>query len=347
MPKKRENPEGETIASKEEPLKKEEKEEKQTKEEMKKEKLMQLQEKERETFNSLRKVKYKSLVSNCYSEMDAYTEMVIDGISTGALIEGSGGTGKTYRVINKALSRCNGEDEDEMAYTDSYTTPQALYTWLYKNRDKKVLVVDDVAGFMNNDKVLAFLKGALWEVNGKRLINYMTSKPIKDEFEDLVPNTFEMNAGIIIITNFVNKKNPHVQAVLTRINYCNVEIPRKELLEILGQIAQQGYKELSKQECAEIFYFLSEKTSESTVNLNIRSLFKMFQFKVYSKKCGNSELWKTLSLKMLQKDDRLVIVEALVKDESFASEAEREIEFYKLTGEKRATYYRLKKQLEE
>jgi hypothetical protein len=313
---------------------------KKTKDEIKIEKIQEVRRKEAEVEQKIKDITVEELKSNVYTEMDAYTDMVSRGINFGCVIEGSGGTGKTYRVINRL------KDVD-YAYTDSFTTPQAFYIWMFRNRHKEVLIIDDVAGFMNNDKVLAFLKGGLWEVNGQRIIHYMTTKPMQDELGNFVPNAFILNARMVIITNKLNKKNPHLNAVLTRVNYCRVEIDHEELMEILKQVTEKDYPGLSLDERMEVFKFIEDNTSDSNDDLNIRSLIKCFQHKIYSNQVGDKDLWKRLALlSIIQKNPQLVIVEQLLADNAFTSEEDRVIEFKKQTGKSRATYFRLKEQLQ-
>ena len=313
-----------------------------SKHEIEVDKIRMVREREKEIFESMRNVKYQQLMSDCYSEMDSFVQMAIDGISTGALIEGAGGTGKTYRSINMAMKSC---DEKDFAYTDSYSTPASFYIWMYKNRDKKVLIVDDCAGFLNNGLILAFLKGALWEVNGIRVVHYMTTKPLKDEEGEYVESAFEMKASIIIITNQLNKKNPHLLAVLSRINYCYVDIPRDELLRILQQIAKSSYHDLSLEERSEVLKFLEEKSKDCADNLNIRTLFKLFQFKEFCNKHDRGDFWMVLGMKLFKKDDKLVIIEKILADPSLKSEAERVNCFIRETSMSQPTYFRLKRQL--
>jgi hypothetical protein len=312
------------------------------KEQIKIDKINKLHEREGKVFAALKDFNYKSLVSDAYSEMDSYVQMVIRNISTGCIIEGMGGVGKTYRVINECLKA--GVD---MVYTDSFTTPSAFYVWLFKNRNKDVIICDDVAGFLTNEKILSFLKGGLGEVNGHRIINYMTTKPLKDEYDEPVDNSFEMTARMIIITNYVDKNKPHIRAVLTRVNYCDVILPRDELLNVLGQIVKNEYDDLSLSERNMALTFLIDNTSGSSKDLNIRTLFKIYDRIILNREVPTSTNWKTLTLKMLKRDDRLVIVEDLLKDESLESEEARVDKFFDLTGDSRATYFRLKKTLEK
>lgn len=309
-------------------------------EESKKDDLSKVKEEEQKIFDSMKSmVDYTELASDCYTEMDSYVSMVANKISFGALIEGMGGTGKTYRTIKQCRSL-------DMAYTDSYTTPASFYIWLYKNRDKDVLIIDDCAGLFSNDKILAFLKGALWEVSGKRIVNYMTTKHLEDEEGRTIPSTCEINARIIIITNALNKKNPHVNAVLSRINYCYVDIPRDELLSILSKIAEIPYDNLSEKERMECLQYLIENTSESNTDLNIRTLFKLFQFKIHAKQIKNAEFWKVLANKILKKDDFLVLVESLEKNKQLTVQ-EKVSKFQEITKKSRATYFRLKERISQ
>ena len=312
---------------------------KKSKTELKIEKIKKVREEEQQIEDDLKKVHVEQLKSNVYLEMDAYVEMVARGISYGAIIEGPGGTGKTWRILN------NLKDVD-YAYTDSFTTPAALYIWMYKNRNKEVLITDDVSGFLNNEKVLAFLKGALWDVNGKRILHYMTTKPLQDENGEYVPNAFILSARMIIITNRLNKKNPHLQAVLTRVNYTKVEIDFDELMNILEQIVKKDFLGLDLAERKEVYEFIKTNASESTAGLNIRSLIKCFQQRVYSKTIDNPDLWKRLAMiSILMKNPTLVIVEEIEKNPKFKTVEDKIKEFHERTGKARSTYFRLKEQL--
>jgi hypothetical protein len=312
--------------------------------EMKNEKIKSIKGKESDVFKALRVDNYKGLVSNCYSELDVNTDMVIQNISYGFIAEGKGGTGKTFRILNKCISDLG---EDQVAYADSFTTPTALYVWLYENRDKKILILDDCAGLMDNGKILSMLKGALWHVNdGKtRIVNYLTTKPPKDEYDEPLPRSFEVDARIIIITNYVNDDNPHVKAILSRVNKVVVEVPRKELLIILRQIIQKDYHSLSQSDKEEILNYLESKTSNASEDLNIRTLLRMLDYKIWANKNSKGEAWQPLCLKLLQRDDRLALVEKILDDPTLKTEIEREDKFIELTGDSRATYYRLKKKL--
>jgi sulfur relay (sulfurtransferase) DsrC/TusE family protein len=303
--------------------------------------IREAQRKAEETDLLMKHAKIDNIDSNCYTEMDNYVGMVKTGAAYGAILEGAGGVGKTWRVI-KAL------EDAKYVYTDSFSTPQAIYIWLYKHRDEDVLVVDDPANFLDNIKILSMLKGGLWNVGDKntRIIHYMTTKPMQDEEGNYVPTSFVLNARLIIITNFLNKKNPHLNAILSRVNHCIVDIPYEELMKIIEQVARKEYPDLNEKERMEVFKYLRDNTSSATESLNIRTLIKCFQQRVYSKRIGDPELWKSLmTLSILKKNPKLVLVEDLVKDSNYRNEDARIKEFMKQTGASRSTYFRLKDQL--
>jgi hypothetical protein len=317
-------------------------EEEKAKIEEKRKKIDNIKERENEVMKALRFDDYENLVSDCYTELDVNTEMVLQKKSYGCIVEGKGGTGKTYRILNQCIKAVT---EEHIAYIDSFTTPTAVYVALYENRDKDVLIFDDCADMMNNGKILAMLKGALWHVNdGKtRIVSYLTTKPPKDEYGDELPRNFEFDGRIIIITNYLKDDNPHVKAVLSRVNRVLVEVPRKELLKILCQVVKKSHGTLNVFEREECVDFLEVNTNNQTEELNIRTLLRVMDYRWWAKDNNKGDAWKILSLKLLQKDDRLVLVEKLLLDESFATKEDLIDYFIEKTGASRPTYYRLEK----
>ena len=318
------------------------KEVKKSKAEEKIEKIKAVEQQEAELLKAWKSVSDKDLTqSDCYFECDHYVKMVAEGVSTGCLIQGSGGLGKSYR----AITILNNLDVD-YAYVDSYSTPAALYVFMYENKDK-ILLFDDVAGMMNERRGLAYLKAALWECNGKRMVNNLTQKPLKDQYDEPVPNHFEFTGGVIILTNKLNDRNAHTKAVLTRINSVNLEIPFEERKRIIEEIAKKPYKDLAEEERQEVVTLIEQNFSLDLDELNLRTLFKLYHFREYSKNNNLGELWKRLALKLFKKDERLALVETLEKRVDLKGHQKIK-EFQKILGEdvSKSTYYRLREQLQ-
>jgi len=318
-----------------------EKEVKVSKEEVKIERINKIKEQENEVIKTLKDSKYENLVSDCYKEMDVNVEMVLQGLSYGAIFCGKGGLGKTHRCITMVAKKL---DTKEFAYLDSFSTPTSLFVYFWENREKEVIILDDVSGMLENNKILSLLKSALWHLpNGKRVISYNTTKPLEDEMGRLVPRQFEFSSRLIILTNYIDKENPHLKAVLSRINKIDVNVPRKDLLELLNEIVQKDYRDLNITERKEVLNFLIEKTNQMSEDLNIRTLLRMFDYKCWARNNKKGDAWQTLCSTLLKRDERLVIVEKLQTDESLKTEDERIAKFEELTGGSRATYFRLKK----
>jgi hypothetical protein len=293
-------------------------------------------------IDAMKKVQYQALRSDCYADMDTEIEMVVDGDSVGCIIEGRGGIGKTFRTWNACK-------ELNTAILNSFVTPQGFFIFLYKHKDDDIILVDDCAGFMNSDKIQAFLKQAFEDKHSDRNIMYVTPKPIKDpETGDYVPYAFTLHARIIIITNQLNRKSPHVQAILTRITPVEVNVPRKELLKLMHQIAEQNYEDITLDERREVLNWLETKSDESnSENLNIRTLFKWYGYKINSRRHNKGDFWKMKCLNMLKKENAEIIVQAILEDKDLASlsEDDRIVAFIEKTGKSRATYFRAKKRL--
>lgn len=317
-----------------------------SKHELKMEKIKETREKEKQLFqNVFSESKLKDIVSDCYSEMDYYIGMAARGISTGCFIEGLGGIGKTHRTLSllQRIPRLN------FSYLSSFTTPQAFFVWVYQNRDADVLVVDDVVGMLNNDKVLSMLKGMLWAVaGGKRVVNYQTTKAMETEQGEVVPNSYEVTSRIVLLCNRLSKKKPDMEAVLSRVDYCRVEIPKKEMLRLMRQVAEKDYPDIALDERLEVLEFIMENTKDSVANLNLRTLIKGFQYFIYTRWIDNPLMWKTILLKRLRQDDLLILVELLLDSDEFKTEEDRVSQFEVLTdGKSRATYFRLKAKILE
>jgi Cdc6-like AAA superfamily ATPase len=267
--------------------------------------------------------------------------MCIKGLSYGVVIQSRPGTGKTFTTLN--VMEKNNVD---YAYIDSYSTFSAFYIWAYKNRNK-IKIIDDVAKCLENDKFSAILKSLLWDVNGKRFVHYASTKNLEDPEEGLIPNSFEEEGSCIILVNKVNEKNIHVDAVLSRVNYVKLEIDNKEMLDNMLFVAQKPYRNLSEPERMEVYEFVKENFANS-MDLNLRTLIKAFNFFEYNKMLSDKVIWKRLTLKLIKEDDALVIMEQIQNNVKLETDSEKQAEFEKLTGKKgRATYFRYKTKVRE
>lgn len=321
-------------------------EEKKSKEEAKKEVYEQTK-KENEELTA----KWKETLRNNevidepeYFQMKHYIKMAVNKDEYGTIICSRGGTGKTHTT----LSYLSKENID-FAYLNSFSTPMAYYIWSYKNR-KKVKVVDDVHKLLESDKFSPFLKAQLEGFNGKRVVFYGSSKNPEDR-DGIYPLSFEEEGSIIILTNRINEKNMHIDAILSRVPRCDLDISNSRMLELMETIAKTPFKGLSVKENMEVLEFCKDKLKNS-LDLNLRTFNHARNFFNYAKKQESSEgkrkeLWQRLITQSLKKDDTDLVIMQVLTDDKYANDEERIEAINQQLVKKisRPTFYRRKKEL--
>src|SRR3990167_3840012 len=126
---------------------------------------------------------------------------------------GQCGIGKTVTTLTVIKQNV---PQQEYIYQNGYTTPLSLYEFLYKNKDKKVIILDDMEGLFSNLKALALLKAAVWPVQGIRTIHYNSTTTYLEEQE--IPKQFILNAKLIILCNIIPRITaPDIQALINRV----------------------------------------------------------------------------------------------------------------------------------
>lgn len=149
-------------------------------------------------------------------------------------IYGETSCGKTYQV-EKALK----ESGIKAHFITTHVTPLALYVFLYKHR-KEVVVLDDLDNL--TDSMLAILKAALWEVDGKRQISWLTSS--NSLADQQIPMTFEYEGKIIITCNNMNTHGK-IAPMLARMLVINQVSTKEEFGKvcslIFGEYGLDGY----------------------------------------------------------------------------------------------------------
>ena len=157
------------------------------------------------------------------------TKMVARKHSCGVIIVVEGGISKTFSILKTLKQELKSE---EFTRINSYSTPLELYRILYHNRDKKVIVFDDVHNIWRNKLMVSILKNAL-DTTTNRIVQYNTTSDKCD-----VPASFKMNAGLIIVSNTLKVKDADVNAVVSRCHFFEVALTHFEKLSIMKEIAE-------------------------------------------------------------------------------------------------------------
>ena len=186
-----------------------------------------------------------------FRQMNTYTLMVAQGLSTALLITGQGGVGKSYNV-GRILSAYGKKGKDYVVMKGR-STIAAMYKFLYDNYDKTV-VFDDCDSVLQDNDGLNILKGVLdtgeirevsW--NNSRTVNTfgcetheeieaVLEKYAKDHKKikaDLVPSYFRFMGSCIFISNLSAAdllKNAAMAPLLTRCNTVDIQLTPDEVI---------------------------------------------------------------------------------------------------------------------
>jgi len=248
----------------------------------------------------------------------------------GLIFTGEGGIGKTILTLSSIKQMLEPNDWE---YSNGYTTPLSLYEFLYNNRNKKVIILDDVEGIFNNKLSLAILKGALWDSDGKRICQY-SSKSDKAT----MPEKFIMNAKIIILCNHIPKENDvSTRAMISRTIFYNMGFTFEEKVTICENFIDKD-KEIEEYFKYKIKRILWEEVTEATRDFNFRTLRKLIAFVQYDENKARElfratteiDEMKQIYLEVVKKSD-VVKIQILV--------------FMERTGRSRRTFFRIKKEV--
>jgi len=243
----------------------------------------------------------------------------------GLILKGEAGIGKSHLVM-KTLSEEGLMLGKDYSILTGYATPLELYLYLYENRNKKVLVFDDIMKLFENNINKGILLSALFNPTGDRIVNYYSST------EKLTaPKTFEFKPKIIWCLNEIPQE---LEPIKSRCFYYEIKFDYPTKIKILYAIAQV------KKIPFDIIDFIKENTNEA-YQIDFRLPLKIYE--IYK---ANPNNWKNLSLQLLQpKHEDLLIVKELM--EKYATTKEQIIQFTNITGKSRATFFRYKRELME
>lgn len=236
-------------------------------------------------------------------------------------VKGEAGTGKSRTILNFLKER-----KVNFNYFSSYTTPLYFYKLLYENRDKEVLIFDDIEG-ITDLKIIALLKSLCWSPENKeREVCYFSTTDLMKE--NKLPDRFTTNARIILI---FNNDLRGFEAVINRGILIDFNFNFKEKLSIFEEMREVANLD------TEVLNYVKTTCNESTENLSIRSLV------ILSKLKKDGFDFKLFAKEILKNDsDSGILLKLVSKSQSINQTC---LEWIKQTGKSRASFFRLKKEL--
>jgi hypothetical protein len=278
---------------------------------------------------------------------------VFHGQSTGMYLHGRPGTSKTYMVRstldNLAANYC---------LHNGHLTPIGLFDMIAENQSR-IIVLDDVSAIFNQPIALQLLLAGLGnphDGSGVRQVRYKTARETRE---------VDFTGGIICLSNLSLDGHHHevLAALKDRINVISYEPTDDQIIALIQQIAKQGVKDVSPNDCNKVAAFLVAECKARNIRPSVRLFVDKLvpDYKLWAE--GKTEThWKDLGRSSIEQ--QVVGLEHDTRDLSRAeqTEAERRIalEIYlsyptgkervaawkERTGRSQAAFYRRIKELQ-
>lgn len=325
---------------------------KKSKAELKQEAMLKAVEEGNAVIQSVRKIKTSGemVLEGAYSKIEKYISSLNRGYSTGLVVLGQAGLGKSFTVEN-VLKDKNMDFES----IEAYITPPELFLALWRCRRKgKVLKLDDCYGVVENPRCLSYLKSALASTqqrNANRVITNGTQKPLQDPISGIyVPNSFVFEGTVIIITNALPSKGEHIKAVLSRCDFVTLEFTDAQKFKIMDEIIKKPYDDTSVDERQYCLEYLEENSKMCPkYKLNFRTLKKLFEYYLFNK--DSRDVLDKSSFDIMARglleldndgiDDADIVCAKELETHGELSREEKCEEFIRLQDKSRATYFRV------
>ena len=240
--------------------------------------------------------------------------------TNGFICVGEAGIGKSFNLMLKLK-----EKQLDFKLIKGHFTPLAFYKFLYENREKSYIIIDDITKLANDKDIISLLLGALDYDN--RLVEWESSRPLTAD----LPRNFIFNSKIFILANQFDETNEFLKALKDRCVYYELRFSREQIIEMLYILAKKRNYPL---ELVDYIKELSE--NEIIKNLSLRILDKIYPY--YSR-----PNWKELVREIMETDEMLSLVYQIIKETKIVKEQVRR--FIEETGMSRRTFFRYKKKL--
>lgn len=265
-----------------------------------------------------------------YEELRVYALAFARGELCHFAVLGPPGVGKS-ECVRRAMAAVLREDN--WSTLRGHATPLALFEYLYENRGRTI-VIDDVDELLSEPAATAMLKTAL-DTGSARQISWRARR-FAGSSSDL-PRTFEFHGRCSIIANASRIRSVDIEAIYDRCVCVNFDPTSSE---VHREVARGGWFTDSQ-----VFEHIGQH-----LHL-IRRPSIRFYLQVRELRRANLE-WRSMAIRMLEEQNspELIVVQNFVNGASFdlceQPEEERAAAFRRLTGKSRATYFRLKQELE-
>jgi uncharacterized protein YihD (DUF1040 family) len=205
-----------------------------------------------------------------FTNLRNLTKMVGKGLQPSLVVTGMAGMGKTH-IVKETLSELGLRESFEFVHFKGRATAAGLYITLYENSDK-IVVLDDCDSVFKDDDAVNILKGAL-DSYDTRKISYITSRELKDSYQNPVPRQFEFTGRVIFISNIEQSKID--DAIKSRSFVQDINMSTEQVFQRMEQLIEKIEPTIKKENKTMALTIMKKLHSKySGVEVNIRSLIK-------------------------------------------------------------------------
>jgi hypothetical protein len=205
-----------------------------------------------------------------FTNLRNLTKMVGKGLQPSLVVTGMAGMGKTH-IVKETLAELGLRESFEFVHFKGRATAAGLYITLYENSDK-IVVLDDCDSVFKDDDAVNILKGAL-DSYDTRKISYITSRELKDSYQNPVPRQFEFTGRVIFISNLEQAKID--DAIKSRSFVQDISMSTEQVFQRMEQLIEKIEPTIKKENKMAALTIMKKLHSKySGVEVNIRSLIK-------------------------------------------------------------------------
>lgn len=248
----------------------------------------------------LNRILYKnqSLDSKVFTHYHELIQTIKQTLTTkriGAIIGGPPGTGKTYTIRKVLYDMHMKYGRDYFIAKGSSIDMVALYSNLYKYRNK-LLILDDFDAPLLNENVVNVLKSAT-DTYPIRLITIMQGGKVgssTDQSSYDFPSKFRYDGKIIVVTNLPESRVD--TALKSRLGgYISVDFNTKEMYDIISGMLKTLYPNVSMEVKKEVLAYLMEVVEKNpNKKLSIRMYINALDIRL-----AYPNGWKRMILKSI------------------------------------------------
>lgn len=205
-----------------------------------------------------------------FANLERLTKMVGRGIQPSLVVTGMAGMGKTH-IVKETLKGMGLTESTDFVHFKGRATAAGLFVTLYENSDK-CIVFDDCDSVFKDDDAVNILKAALDSYDTRR-ISYISTKPLKDSYDQPVPRHFEFTGKIIFISNISQSKLD--DAVKSRSFISDITMTTEQMFTRMEQLLPDMEKSIPMESKVTALRLMKELNAEyAGVEINLRSFIK-------------------------------------------------------------------------